>query len=210
MPDAGALADQITAVVLRRPVSPARRLIAIAGPPATGKTTVAALVRDTLTARGQPTALLPMDGFHLENDELDRLGLRARKGAPETFDLAGFRATVARLTDTARLKVPGFDRVRDCTVPNANVIEPAEKLVVVEGNYLLLDEPGWRDLKDFWDLSFFIETDLATLEARLVRRWIDHHHSAEEAHARVHANDLPNAVRVLENRLPPTQVLSSG
>lgn len=199
--DAGSKAAVIAQAVLRLPVSPNRRFVAIAGPPAAGKSTIAAHVVDLLTTAGQPTGLLPMDGFHLDNDALDRMGRRAQKGAPDTFDLGGFRAVLEQLRDGGALKIPLFDRAEDRTLPNAGCIGAAQNTVVVEGNYLLLDAPGWKDLHSVWDYSVFITEEPVELERRLVRRWLDNGLDATQARDRAQANDLPNAELVMACRL---------
>lgn len=145
-----------------------------------------------------------MDGFHMDNDRLRALGLLARKGSPETFDLDAFAATLGRLTRSPDVRVPAFDRASDCTVPEALEISKAESIVVVEGNYLLFDAPGWRELTRFWDFSVFVATDVAELRARLIQRWRDHGLDAQAAAARAQGNDLANAERILTHRLPAT------
>ena len=181
---------------------PGRRLIAIAGPPAAGKSTVAALVQEGLIRGGHPAGLMPMDGFHMDNAQLEDLGLLSRKGAPETFDLPAFSATLKNLTTNPTVLVPGFDRDADRTVPDALTISADQNIVVVEGNYLLFDADGWRDLTRYWDFSAFVSADIAELRDRLVRRWREHGLPMDAAIARAQGNDLANAERILANRLP--------
>ena len=178
-----------------------RRLIALAGPPAVGKSTIAETLVTTLLARGDSAALVPMDGFHLDNATLDKRGLRARKGAPETFDLDAFAALIDALRGGNSVHVPGFDRAADAVVPDMHLIDEAVETLVIEGNYLLLDEPGWRDLSDRWSLSVFLSAPEATLEARLLLRWIDNGFDAAGAREKAEGNDLPNARRILEKRM---------
>ena len=173
-----------------------RRLIAIAGPPAAGKSTVAEEVARLL---GETATLVPMDGFHFSNDILDARGLRARKGAPETFDLTGFKSLLSRLRVESEVAVPTFDRALDVSIGSSVLVEPQHDLIVVEGNYLLLDEPGWRDLAGFWDLSVFLSVPFETLETRLIQRWLDHGMEEDAARHRAMSNDIPNALRVVEN-----------
>lgn len=201
-------ADRIVEAVLALPQKEGRRLIAIAGPPASGKTTAADLVHEQLNARGIRSGLLPMDGFHMDNADLDALGLRARKGAPETFERDAFHELLKDLAASKPVSAPAFDRVHDRTVADAREIGEAENVVVVEGNYLLLDEPGWREIAALWDFSVFFSEPLEVLEARLMQRWLDHNHSPEDAKRRVAFNDLPNAKRILEHRLPASLFLS--
>ncbi len=187
-----------------------RRLVALAGPPASGKSTFAETLVSDLRARGCPATLVPMDGFHLENPQLVEMGLLHRKGAPETFDLAGFADLVARLPEEEMVPVPVFDRTRDCTVPGAARISAGDRVVVIEGNYLLLDEPGWRDLVSHWDVSVWIDVPEATLKRRLVQRWLDHGLDADAAEARAEGNDMANARRIAAHRLPADIVVTQA
>lgn len=191
--------SRIVDAVKALPSAADRIVIAVAGPPAAGKSTVAEGVQQRLEKAGIPCALVPMDGFHLDNSELEGLGLLSRKGSAQTFDLAGFTALLESLTTEDEVSVPLFDRAKDKVLPAARMINARHRHVVVEGNYLFLDEPGWRDLARFWTLSVFIAPSLEVLRARLLQRWLDHGLSAETAEERAEGNDLPNARHVLEN-----------
>ncbi|MBD3788386.1 MAG: phosphoribulokinase [Sphingomonadales bacterium] len=165
-----------------------RVLIALIGAPASGKSHLAAELAATLGS----AAVVPMDGFHRENDWLDAEGLRARKGAPETFDVEGLLTAVRTLrTGDQDLALPGFDRAADAVVPGAVAVPAAARVVLIEGNYLLLTRPLWRDLAPLFDLTIRIATPEATLRARLAARWSAL--PAAEAAARIEGNDLPNA-----------------
>ncbi|NNE86660.1 MAG: hypothetical protein HKN27_01175 [Silicimonas sp.] len=187
-----------------------RNLVAIAGPPASGKSTVAEALQKRLQADGVICGLVAMDGYHLDNAILDARGLRARKGAPETFDYAGFASTVRRLGRDAEVITSTFDRVRDLSLNASAVVSPEMKTVIVEGNYLLLDEPPWRDLAAQWTLSVFISADQKVLEERLIDRWLEHGFDREAARAKALENDIPNAIRVLNTSVTSDLKISAS
>ena len=186
---------------------PGRRLLAVAGPPASGKSTLAAALAAALTAAGHKAALVPMDGFHLDNRLLLARGLMARKGAPETFDADGFVALVTRLAAEPHVVFPLFDRARDLAVAGAGEITADVTIAVVEGNYLMSDAAPWSKLAPLWHASLFLDLPEATLRARLIERWLDHGLSLPEATARTEENDLPNAMGILAHRLPASLTL---
>lgn len=179
-----------------------RLFLAIAGPPASGKSTISQDLKDLLGSHGVSSVIVPMDGFHLDNRILDDLGLRTRKGAPETFDLDGFMTLLRRLErGEPDIFIPVFDRSQDLSIAGARRLTADRQVVIIEGNYLLFDEPRWRDLMPFWDLSIWIETPEAVVRERCIARWLEHGHSAQAAQSRAESNDIPNAKRVLEKRL---------
>ncbi|WP_193140675.1 MULTISPECIES: nucleoside triphosphate hydrolase [unclassified Meridianimarinicoccus] len=189
---------------LPTPARAQRLLVAIAGPPASGKSTVSEALVDHL---GPEAILVPMDGFHLDNRVLERRGLLPRKGAPETFDAAGFCHAIGRLKTEPSVILPSFDRSRDLSVAGAIEVEPQHRIAVVEGNYLLFDADPWRALTDLWDFSVWTAPDEAVLRTRLITRWRDHGLAPDAAEARAEANDLPNARRTLASRLPADLVV---
>jgi fructokinase len=194
--------DTLVARIRATPSRGRRRLVAIAGAPASGKSTLAASLTEALRAAGEAVENVPMDGFHLDNRLLDGMGLRARKGAPETFDAEGFRVLVERLKAEERVYFPLFDRGQDQAIAGAGVVPASCRLVVIEGNYLLFDEAPWAALASLWDLSIWIDTPEALVRARCIRRWLDHGHSEAAAITRAEGNDLRNARRVMGTRLP--------
>jgi len=202
------IAAQIADAVQGLPADGVRKLIAIAGPPASGKSTVAEVLCDVLNARGCPAGLVAMDGFHLDDAILDERGLRNRKGAPETFDLAGFKALLARLAIEGEVIAPTFNRDLEASIGSSRVIAPAMEWIVVEGNYLLLDEPEWRDLAAVWDYSVALKVGADVTEARLVARWQQHGRADAAARDWIASNDMPNTHRVLEAFLPSDLVIS--
>lgn len=188
----------------------ARVLVAVAGAPGAGKSTFAAELARRLNAQGLASVIVPMDGFHLDNAVLDMRGLRRRKGAPETFDAAGFLHLVRRLAGAGEVIAPIFDRARDIAIAGAQVVPAAARVVVVEGNYLLFDESPWAALAPLWSLSVRIEVPLEELRRRLIQRWLDHGLSHAAARARAEGNDIPNAERVLSRALPATLTLGGS
>ncbi|QDC07855.1 nucleoside/nucleotide kinase family protein [Oceanicola sp. D3] len=188
--------------VLATPKAGRRRVVALAGAPASGKSTLADALCTSLKEAGERAQVVPMDGFHLHNPILVERGLLARKGAPETFDAPGFLHLVQRLRDEAEVAFPLFDRARDIAIAGAGLVDEACDTVIVEGNYLLFDRPVWRDLRPHWDLAVRIDVEIATLRERLVARWHDYGLSGPEATARAEGNDLANAQLVAEAMLP--------
>jgi pantothenate kinase len=173
--------------------------VAIAGPPTAGKSTLAAALAARL---GAAAAVVPMDGFHLDNTLLEARGLRARKGSPESFDAEGFLHAMRRLRDAPEVILPVFDRGRDAALAGALAVGPGTRIALVEGNYLLLDRPPWDALAPLWDLTVFLRLPLAEVERRAMARWHAHGWPEPRARAHVAGNDLPNARLVLEHSRP--------
>lgn len=187
-----------------------RKMIAIAGPPGSGKSTLAERVVVSLNDQkiGQ-AALVPMDGFHLDNADLDRIGLRAVKGAPQTFDARGFVMKVAALRIGGKANTfPLFDRDTDKTLPDAGAVTADAEVVVVEGNYLLLDDGPWSELRNLFSATIMLTPPLPVLEHRLIARWTAHGMSQQAAFERTHENDLRNARYVLEHSTPADLALT--
>jgi len=178
-----------------------RVIVAIAGPPAAGKSTLLTILINNLQNEfgAERVVGVPMDGFHLDNYQLNKFNLLSRKGAPHTFDIGGLVSLVKRLsTSESPVYAPEFDRASDLSRNCAIKIENTHDVVLIEGNYLLLDQPGWRELNDYFDLSISIDVPDATLQKRLVQRWLDNGLSAQAALTRAKSNDIPNAVTVRE------------
>lgn len=203
-PTLTALADEI----LRRAGDRPRFLVAIAGPPGSGKSTLAELLAEILTARGELSVVLPMDGFHMDNAVLAEKGLLARKGAPETFDVRGFVDIVRAVRSAGEVLVPVFDRSREIAIAAARSIAPRHRIVLIEGNYLLLDEGPWTSLEGLFDLSILITPPEEALAERLVDRWRRLGLDAAEITAKVEGNDLPNGRIVLAKSRPADLVIS--
>ena len=191
----------LVATVFRKAAGRPRFIVAIAGPPGAGKSTFAEALLP-LFPEGS-AAIVPMDGFHYDNAVLNQRGLLPRKGAPETFDVAGLVATLTRIrAGDADVAVPLFDRKADLARAGAAVVPSAVRFVLVEGNYLLSDEAPWDGLAPLFDFTVFLDVAEPVLERRLVERWRQHGHSPDEAVARAFSNDIPNARRVLARRRP--------
>ena len=193
--------DQLVGQLQEKATGATRFLVAVAGPPGSGKSTLAGNLVMNLRQAGETAALVPMDGFHLDNRVLDRLGLRPRKGAPETFDLDGFAVLLDRVRRGEHAYAPIFDRDIDCSIAGAEEIDPSTKFIVVEGNYLLLDLPKWRDLRRYWDLSVYISPGPDELRRRLIARWLSYGLDQEAAVARADGNDMVNARLIEDCRL---------
>lgn len=201
-----ALASLI-ADIQKRATGPARVLVAVAGPPGSGKSTLAENLAESL---GPTAAVLPMDGFHLDNTTLRQRGLFERKGAPETFDAEGFLELVHALRTQANLSYPTFNRSADSTVPAGGHIDEASKIIVIEGNYLLLDQPPWSEIAKLVDLTVFLDVPRAVLLNRLITRWCDHGLSEADASARAIGNDMRNVDVVIDNLQKPDFVIQQS
>jgi pantothenate kinase len=189
----------IAAAIFKRAGKARRLVVAIAGPPGAGKSTLSAALRDLLPAGS--AEVVPMDGFHFDDIILDRRGLRARKGAPETFDFAGFETLLQRIrAGEPYIAIPVFDRSEELSRAAAAIVAADTRFILVEGNYLLLDEQPWARLAPLFDFSIFIDVPRNELERRLRQRWHEHGRSEADAIAWIAANDMPNIERVLGRR----------
>ena len=169
-----------------------RRVIGIVGAPGSGKSTLAARFA---AEHPDNRVVVPMDGFHLAQEQLDRLGRSHRKGAPDTFDVGGYVALLGRLREPTgdTVYAPLFDRHLEEPIANALAIEQHHTTVITEGNYLLHTEGGWQRVRPLLDECWYVECDETTRIARLVARHIAHGRTTAQAEAWVHAVDEPNA-----------------
>jgi pantothenate kinase len=170
----------------------ARRILGIAGPPGAGKSTLAGAL---CSALGERAVLVPMDGFHRSNEELVERGLRDRKGAPETFDGEGFVALLRRLRRSEPCLAPAFDRDLERVLADAIPVPASVPLVIVEGNYLLLDERPWSAVRGLLDVAWYLAGDGSRVE-RLIARHVSHGRSPDAARAWVLRSDEANARRI--------------
>ena len=193
------MVTDLDALVRRALGRPGRALIGIAGPPGAGKSTLAERL---VTAVGPAAAWVPMDGFHLADAALDRLGLRGRKGAPETFDGWGYLALLRRLAAETDHPVwaPGFERTLEQPLAGSIPVGPQVRLVVTEGNYLLLDRPPWPEVRAALSEVWYVEADAGVRLERLLARHVEFGKSPAEAEAWVAAVDEPNARLVERGR----------
>lgn len=187
-----------------------RRIVAVVGPPGAGKSTAAEALDTALRARGVRSAVMSMDGFHYDDAVLKARGLYARKGAPETFDVAGLVSLLMRLrrNKESEIAVPVFDRALEISRNAARIIPRHIEVLVVEGNYLLLEAPGWRALEVAFDLTIALDVAPAELRRRLFQRWRDYGIPEAQIPARVEDNDLPNGLTVLNRSRPADITLS--
>jgi pantothenate kinase len=197
--DSHALAG-LTARAHRLAVPGTRRILGLAGAPGAGKSTLAARLVDRL---GGLAALVPMDGFHLAQAELHRLGRAARKGAPDTFDAAGYAALLARLRTPEPGTVvyaPAFDRTLEEPVAGSIPVAPEVPLVVTEGNYLLHDDGPWAPVRPLLDEVWFLELDDHRRVHRLVERHVRFGKDRPAAERWVKESDEANARLVSAGR----------
>ena len=177
-----------------------RKLLGLVGAPGSGKSTVAQALLDALPGRAQ---VVPMDGFHLANAELGRLGRAGRKGAPDTFDGAGYVALLRRLRSQPAgetVYAPEFRREIEEPVAGAIAVRPETPLVITEGNYLLLEEGPWAGVAPLLDEVWYVEVDDRLRLERLLRRHQQFGRSLEAAQAWVAQTDEPNARRIAATR----------
>jgi pantothenate kinase len=203
------LVDADLVVRARQLMERPRAVLGIAGAPGAGKSTLAERI---VAAIGAEAIVVPMDGFHLHDDELARLGFSDRKGAPETFDVPGYAALLRRLRaeTTHTVYAPAFDRSRELAVAGAVAVHPWHRLVVTEGNYLLYDAPGWSDLLPLFDETWFVQGNEDVRLERLVQRHVAHGKPPEVARRWATVSDQRNAEIVARTRVAADLVVTAG
>ncbi|WP_144832157.1 nucleoside/nucleotide kinase family protein [Microbacterium sp. BH-3-3-3] len=189
--------DDLVARARQLAASGERRILGVAGTPGAGKSTVSDAL---LAALGDDAVLVGMDGFHLANEELVRLGRRDRKGAPDTFDVEGYIALLDRIRAGHEVYAPRFDRTLEESIGSAVLVPAGVPLVITEGNYLLHDEFGWDAVASRLDEVWFLDIDSPARRERLVARRLSHDHPYDEAVAWVREVDERNALVVERGR----------
>lgn len=183
--------DQLASHAASLIADDSRYILGIAGAPGAGKSTASQAISQKLDSR---CTVVEMDGFHLANRELDRLGRRERKGAPDTFDVGGYAALLHRLRSADSIVyAPVFDREIDESIDSATAVEPRTPLIVTEGNYLLLPNGSWPQVRAAIDTVWYLEVPEATRTQRLMKRHSRFGRSSEAAADWVRRVDQPNA-----------------
>jgi len=193
--------DALLQAIDRLLASGQRCLLGLVGAPGAGKSTLAAALQDHL---GELAQVVPMDGFHLANVELQRLGLAGRKGAPETFDSAGYVALLRRLRDQQpheRIYAPEFLRELEEPIAGAIGVAAQTRLVITEGNYLLLEQGPWAEVAGLLDAVWYVEPDEPLRLQRLLQRHMAFGRSEQAARDWIASTDEPNA-RLIEASRP--------
>ncbi len=184
-----------------------RFIVALAGPPGAGKSTAAA---ELVTALGAGARAVPMDGFHYDDAILNARGARGRKGAPDTFDVMGFLHLLRRLRTEDEVAIPIFDRSLELSRGSAEIVGPDDRILVVEGNYLLLREPPWDRVAPLVDMSVWLDVPEAELDRRLRARWAFYGKTPQAARDWIDGNDMPNIRRVTQGSAPAHFILRWG
>lgn len=188
-----------------------RMIVALVGPPGSGKSTLADHIVKAFEADGTGiAAILPMDGFHYDDHVLKTLGRHAYKGAPDTFDVGGLRSILQRIAanDEPEIAVPVFDRDLEISRGSARTISSSSQIIIVEGNWLLLNDDPWSSLRPLFDITVMIEVPETELRRRLSERWQHQGLSPQEVTRKVDSNDLPNARRMMRDSSPSDLTLS--
>ena len=178
-----------------------RYFIALSGPPASGKSTISEKLVKDLTLKGHNSSILQMDGFHYDDQILKQKSLLLKKGAPETFDVMGFLNFLFRLQNENEVAIPIFDRSLELSRSSGVIISKETRVVIVEGNYILLKTHPWRELHKFFNSTIMINTKNEILEKRLIERWRSFNIPEEEIKQKVFENDLPNGMNVYKNSI---------
>ena len=186
-----------------------RYFIALSGPPASGKSTISQKLANDLSSKEYNSSILQMDGFHYDDVILKEKKLLLKKGAPETFDVMGLINFVSRLQKEDEVVIPIFDRSLELSRSSAVIISKSTKVIIVEGNYILLNSYPWCELHKFFNTTVMINCEKKILEKRLIERWKNFNLPKEEIDEKVYKNDLPNGVNVLKNSIKADYILEN-
>jgi pantothenate kinase len=192
------LAVRAAALAARDDEAAERAVLGITGPPGSGKSTLGEHLADAISAVGVSVVRVPMDGFHLADDELVRLGRRGRKGAIDTFDVDGYAALLrrARTVRARTVYAPDFDRSLHQPVAGSIPVLPEARLVITEGNYLLSPDPAWRAVRGLLDEVWYCDLERGERVRRLVARHERFGKAPDAARDWVAAVDEPNAAAI--------------
>lgn len=177
-----------------------RKILGIVAPPGAGKSTLAEAL---LGAFPQDVQLVPMDGFHLANTELARLGRTQRKGAPDTFDSAGFVSLLQRIRRQTRIETiyaPEFRRDLEESIAGAIAVQATTRLIITEGNYLLLEDGPWAQIRNVVDEVWYLDVDETRRRERLLQRHMRFGRTRSQALAWISQTDEPNGLRIALTR----------
>jgi pantothenate kinase len=209
-----AIPEQLTRDAIALASDSSRAILGIAGSPGAGKSTLVDELLDRIRAvKGDHwVAHVPMDGFHLADAQLDRIGALRRKGAPDTFDAAGYAHLLERLRGATEepVYVPGFDRTLEQPLAAALVVLPSARLVITEGNYLLLDDPHWERARRAMNAVWFVASEETMRVERLVARHIQFGKSPHDARAWVATSDQRNSELVAATVGKADRVIVNG
>ena len=173
-------------------------MVAIAGAPASGKSTLAENLREALVAAGETAIVVPMDGFHYDDAILNARGQRPRKGAPFTFDAPGFEVLLKRIRAGEKdIAIQVLDRTMELASAGADIVDDAAKFILIAGNYLLFKQAPWGRLRPLFDYAIYLKVPLEELERRLIKRWLDLGFDMTYATNWIASNDILNIKQVI-------------
>ena len=199
MADVAGLAQTIRA----KAGNASRYMVGITGAPASGKSTLAENLRDALIASGEAAIVVPMDGFHYDDVILNARGHRPRKGAPYTFDAPGFENLLKRIRAGEKdIAIPVFDRTMELARAGADIVDDKARFILIEGNYLLLKQAPWTNLRALFDFTIYLKVSFEELEQRLIKRWLDLGFDMTYATNWIASNDIHNIREVINNSGP--------